>query len=81
MFVNTRVLCVLLKPGVDNCNHYSIIFSFCTICFKILTCHLHLTLVGADETQPACDQRYTEARMSGQESLVSGTTAVFCNAV
>lgn len=47
MFVNTRVLCVLLKPGADKCNHYSIIFSFCTISFKILTCHLCPTSAAA----------------------------------
>lgn len=47
MFVNIRVLCVVLKPGADKCNHYSIIFSFCTISFKILTCHLCLTSEAA----------------------------------
>lgn len=68
MFVNTRVLCVLLKPGADKYNHYSIIFSFCTISFRILTCHLCLAgeaAAHADEIQPAWNQRHGAAWMSG----------------
>lgn len=71
MFVNTRVLCVLLKPGADKRNHYSIIFSFCTISFKILTCHLCLAgeaAAHADEIQPAWNQRHGAAWMSGASS-------------
>lgn len=75
MFVNTRVLCVLLKPGADKCNHYSINFSFCTVSFKILTCHLRLTgeaVAHADEIQKAWSQRHGTAWMAGAVEYSGG---------
>ena len=71
MFVNTRVLCVLLKPGADKCNHYSIIFSFCTISFKILTCHLCLTseaTAHADEIQPLKPEIHRSLNVRGSKA-------------